>query len=338
MVTIRDVAERAGVSLGTASRVLNGNPTVRPQVREAVEIAIRELNYVPNAAARTLRSTRTRTIGVILPDLLNPMTVRLLRGVEDAAEEAGYTILVTESRLDERLEGIHINNLINRQVDGLLCSPVGSTASIGRIAESSGVPTVLVQLRRPAHELPTIFVDERRAVADAMSQLASAGHRRIALAHSPSRSGGGRHRRDLIRSERARHSLDNGPELDVTFAGSRECFEAVRALLQSADRPTALIVGVHEFVPAALSAINAEGMQVGADVSLVVFGDSDWARAMSPALSVVVVDQEAHARAAVCLLLETLSAPTGSPRGVRTESVFINRESIGPVTLRKRNP
>ena len=85
MVTIRDVAERAGVSLGTASRVLNGNPTVRPQVREAVEIAIRELNYVPNAAARTLRSTRTRTIGVILPDLLNPMTVRLLRGVEDAA-------------------------------------------------------------------------------------------------------------------------------------------------------------------------------------------------------------------------------------------------------------
>lgn len=330
MVTIRDVAGRAGVSLGTASRVLNGNPSVRDHVRTAVEDAIRDLNYVPNAAARTLRSARTQTIGLIVDDMLNPMTVRLLRGVEDAAQQAGYTLLVAESRRDEQLEATHISKLIDRQVDGLLCSPTGAIASVGRLVQRAGVPTVLLQLRKATREFPTVYVDEAPAVAAAMSHLAGLGHQRIALVHSTSRAAGGRHRRELVRLQRLRHGLGDGPDLDRAFTDGPECSATVRELLQASGRPTALIVGIHQFVPAALHAIRNEHLQVGEDVSLVVFGDSDWVRAMSPALSVIAVDQEEHARLAVGLLLDTMNGLSSPSRGIRTESVFINRESCGP--------
>lgn len=330
MVTIRDVAERAGVSIGTASRVLNGHPAVGAAGRAAVRDAIRELNYVPNAAARALRAARTMTLGLIVPDLLNPMTVRLLRGVEDAALDAGYTLLVAESRLDEQLEAIHIGKLIDRQVDGLLCSPVGPIASVGRLVERSGTPTVLLQLRKPARDFPTVYVDEGPAVSAALDHLARLGHHRIAFIHSLSRAAGGRHRRDLIRSERALHGLDDAADLDRTFTDGPECLATVREVLQAPNRPTALMVGIHQFIPAALNALREEHLQVGKDISLVVFGDSEWVQAMSPALSVIAVDQEDHARSAVGLLLDTMSGTSSPPRAIHTESVFTNRESCGP--------
>lgn len=330
VVTIRDVAERAGVSLGTASRVLNGNQSVRESLRRAVQQAMDELHYMPNAAARTLRSARTNTIGLIVPDLLSPMTVRLLRAVEDAAQEAGYTVLVADSRLDAELEATHIANLIDRQVDGLLCSPVGAIASVGRLTEHSAIPTVLLQLRKAAREFPTVYVDEGPAVAAAVNHLAALGHRRIGLVHSMSRAGGGRHRRELVRLARVLHGLDESTDLDRTFATGRECQAMVRELLRLPARPTALIVGIHQFVPAALTEIREEHLQVGEDISLVVFGDSDWVQAMSPALSVIAVDQEEHARLAVSLLLDTMNGGACPPRGIRTESVFTNRESCRP--------
>ena len=336
MVTIRDVAVRAGVSLGTASRVLNGNPSVGDTVRSAVREAIRELNYVPNAAARTLRSARTMTIGLIVPDLINPMTVRLLRGVEDGAIDAGYTVIVAESRLDERLEATHITKLVDRQIDGLLCSPIGTISSVGRLVERAGVPTVLLQLRKATREFPTVFVDEGPAVAAAVGHLSRLGHQRVALVHSTSRAAGGRHRRELVRTARIECGLDDSPDLDRTFTDSRECFEATRELLRGANRPTALLVGIHQFVPAALKAIRAEGMLVGPDVSLVAFGDSEWSQAISPSLSTIVVDQEAHAAAAVGLLLDTMRGDSFLPRGIRNESVFIDRESCLPVPTARR--
>lgn len=333
MVTIRDVAERAGVSLGTVSRVLNGHPSVRPAVRVSVQRAIEELGYVPNPAARSLRRQRTMTLGLVVPDLVSPMTVDLVRGIEDAAGEAGYTILLADSRLDPSLEETHFTHFLERRVDGLLCSPLRSIPALVRSMQAPGgksVPMVLIQLRRPRREFLTAFVDETPAIETCTRHLLELGHHRISVAHSASKAAGGRHRRDLFRDTLRCSGVTAGAELDRVFSDVPECYLTIRELLSSHDRPTALLVGTHQFVPPTLQAIRDAGLRIPGDISLVVFGDSDWARASTPPLSTIFVDQRAHAAGAVQLLLEAITSPDATSRSFRSESVYIPRGSTGP--------
>ncbi len=332
MVTIRDVAQRAGVSLGTVSRVLNDHPSVRPAVRLTVHQAIKDLGYVPNPAARSLRSQRTMTLGVVVPDLVSPMTVDLVRGIEDAAGEAGYTILLADSRLDPVIEERHFAQFLERRVDGLLCSPLRSIAAIARSLQAPGgksVPMVLIQLRRPRREFLTAFVDEAPAIETCTKHLLGLGHRRIAVAHSASRAAGGRHRRDLFRDTLRCSGVTEGEELDRVFSNMAECYDSVREIIARPDRPTALLVGTHQFVPPTLQAIRDAGIRIPDDISLVVFGDSDWARASTPPLSTIFVDQRAHAAGAVHLLLSAITSPDAPHQGFRSESVYIPRGSTG---------
>jgi LacI family transcriptional regulator len=333
VVTINDVAERAGVSLGTVSRVLNGHPSVRPGVRAAVKSAIGELGYVPNPAARSLRSSRTLAVGLVVPDLMSPMTITLLRGVEDAVQAAGYTLLVAESRLDAELETTHITNLLDRRVDGLLCSPVQPVAAIERLIRGHSAtmtPTVLLQLRTPRREFPSAYVDEGPAIDACIDHLVRLGHTRIALVHSASRVAGSRHRRDLVRASVERRGIVEDGDLDRMFADAEECYRSVRALLGNGQPPSALIVGIHQFVPAALQAIHDAGVRIPEDVSLVVFGDSDWARATMPSLNTIVIDQAQHAAGAMDLLLRSIRGESASARSFRSESTYIIRASAGP--------
>ena len=336
MVTIRDVAERSGVSLGTVSRVLNGHPSVRPRVRIKVNDAISELGYVPNSAARSLRSARTRTLGLIVPNLESPMTVALVRGVEDAAQLAGYSLLLAESRLDPQLEATHIANLLQRRVDGLLISPLESISSVDRAVGSSRAPTVVLQLRRPRREFPGVFIDETCAIEAAVRDLVSVGHRRISFVHSAGRAGGGRQRRELFRTALASHGIVGRDDLDAVFSTSDACHQEIMGLLARSDRPTALIVGIHQFVPAALAAIRDAGLHVGRDISLVVFGDSDWARSLTPPLSAILVDQAEHAASAVSLLVRLIDSDPSAPRSVRSESTYIARTSVQATPMCER--
>ncbi len=332
MVTIRDVAQRAGVSLGTVSRVLNDHASVRPSVRVAVGNAIKELGYVPNPAARSLRRQRTMTFGLVVPDLVSPMTVDLVRGIEDAAGEAGYMILLADSRLDPNLEETHFAHFLERRVDGLLCSPLRSIAAIARSMQGPGgksIPMVLIQLRRPRREFLTAFVDETPAIETCTRHLIELGHRRISVAHSASRAAGGRHRRDLFRDTLQCSGVSEGAELDRVFSNVPECYATIRDLLVRPDRPTALLVGTHQFIPPTLQAIRDAGLRIPDDISLVAFGDSDWARASSPPLSTIFVDQRAHAAGAVQLLVEAITSPDSPHRSFRSESVYIPRGSTG---------
>jgi LacI family transcriptional regulator len=297
-----------------------------------VREAIRDLGYVPNPAARSLRSHRTRTLGLIVPDLLSPMTVALVRGIEDAAGAAGYALLVADSRLDPRIEEAHISDFLDRRVDGLLCSPLQSIAAIERGTQRPDgltTPIVLLQLRRPRREFVTAFVDEGQAIEHCSDHLVSLGHQRIAMVHSASRAAGGRHRRDLLRAALQCRGISGGAELDRVFTDGTECYRQVSELLVLPDGPTAMLVGIHQFVPPTLQAIRDARLRIPEDVSLVVFGDSDWARASSPPLSTIVVDQQEHAAGAVRLLLELIAGRHEAPRSFRSESVYVARGSVG---------
>lgn len=335
MVTIRDVSERANVSLGTVSRVLNGHPSVRPAVRNAVNEAIRELGYVPNPAARSLRSAKTHTLGLVVSDFLSPMTVTLVREVEDAGADAGYTVFVTESRMDPQLEETHIRKLLELRVDGLLISPIQSIATVERCISHAAarVPTVLIQLRRARREFPTAYVDEGLAIEDCVNHLAGLGHERVAILHSTSRAAGGRFRRDLLRSALGNRGITGGDDLERTFSEPAECYRAASEVLRGPNRATAILVGIHKFVPPTLQAIRDAGLTIPGDVSLIAFGDSDWAQAGAPPLDVIVVDQHEHASGAMQLLLQLLRGDNPAARNFRSESIYVRRESTGPASV-----
>ena len=331
LVTIHDVAEHARVSVGTVSRVINAHPSVRPPIREAVLSSIRELGYQPNTLARDLRRSRTRTLGLVVPDLNNPQAVSLLRGAEDAAHEAGYSVVIAESRSDGEMESLHLQALLDRRVDGLLCAPVRSIELVARKAETAGVPVVIVSQRVPHRTVPTVYVEESTAINAAIDNLLALGHRRFAVIHADGNPSG------RARSEQVRQRLAASGLIDTAlnqllwpFSGAAECEALVTRLLTAPEPPTALIIGGHQFLPAILVGVRRAAKAIPADVSLVAFGDSRWAEAMSPTVSVITSNQKQHAVDAVQMLLKLIDGDESAPRSIRSESVFIARESCGP--------
>lgn len=334
MVTIRDVAARAKVSVGTVSRVLNQHPAVRPPVRDAVLAAIAELGYQPNSIARSLRAARTRTIGLMVNDLRNPITVAFLREVEDAAEGAGYTVLVAESRSDVETERLHLQAMLDRRVDGLLCSPVRSVREVQQLAQAAGVPLVLVHQRAPHASVPTAFVDEQAAMTAALDHLVNLGHRRIAMLHVGTQAASGP-RRMLVQDYLEKRGLatPGADELHRSFGSPEECVAAVVDVMALPNPPTAMFVGAHDFVADALIALRQLGRRVPDDISIVGFGDSRWAEAMSPSISVINASQRQHAITAVDLMTRIIAGDADVPQSVGCASEFYARESCGAVGM-----
>lgn len=325
MATIRNVAQRAQVSVGTVSRVLNRNATVHPAVRRAVEDAIKELGYRPHPLARSLRNARTQTLGLMVGDLQNPVTIDLLRGLEEAADEAGYTLLVAESREDFALETKRLQSMLDKRVDGLLCAPIQSATAVAEAARTAGVPLVLVNQRSPRAGIPTAYIDESAAIRDALDLLVGLGHRRIGLAHG--RGAAGRQRRRFIDAELVSRGVDPAAGSHVMFTDFADCRREMARLFDSPQQPTAVLVGTHGYVPGVLIAARAAGLSIPDDLSLVGFGDSEWARAFSPPLATITSDQHRHARAAVRLLLALIDGVVTSPPTPSEDSQFIPRGS-----------
>lgn len=326
-VTIADVARLAEVSLGTVSRVLNHNPTVRPATRKAVVAAIAELGYRPNINARNLRSQRTRAVGLLFSDLTQALVPQAIRGVEMALAAQGYAVLIGDSRSDPEVERQSLENLIDRRVDGLLWFPGIPRVAAEQLALAAGVPVVLFGQTSPSALLPTAMVDEQPAFDSMAADLAVLGHRRFGFVGS-----GPTVRGRLRRLETAlgRSGLARDPRFEVSVPRRDDCYGAVRAMLQRDPRPTALLATPHDMVPSTVRAIRDEGLAIGRDISAIGFGDTEWATALDPTLSVISVDYTTHARDAAAMLLQHVDGIESAPRVVRHQSMYVRRGSVGP--------
>lgn len=180
-VTIYDVAREAGVSMATVSRVVNGNPNVKPSTREKVEKVIERLNYRPNAVARGLASRRTTTIGVIIPDVTNLYFSSIARGIDDVASMYKYNIFLANSDGKEEKETHVLQTLLAQQVDGVIF--MGNTLGdrLRKEIRLSRTPIVLAGTIDPKSEFPGVNIDYERATSDAVKKLAENNNERIAL-------------------------------------------------------------------------------------------------------------------------------------------------------------
>lgn len=207
MASIKDVAAGAEVSVATVSRVLNGHPSVRPDTRTRVMAAVEALGYRPNAVARSLRTQQTRTLGLVISDVLNPYFTELARSVEDEARAHGYSVIIGNADEQPALQDHHIRTLTDRRIDGLLVSPTDGGSPLMLDAVRAGVPMVFVDRWIPGVDVPVVRSDGRGAVRDLVAHLYALGHRRLSIIAGPATTTTGSERVDAFREALREHGL-----------------------------------------------------------------------------------------------------------------------------------
>src|SRR5438094_3066681 len=334
MATVHDVAQRAEVSTSTISHVLNQTRFVSDELRQRVLAAMRELNYQPNAAARMLTLNRSNTIGLIVSDIRNPFFASVARGVEDVAQEHGYTVVLCNSDETAWRETACLNALETRAVDGVLLASAGvADEHLSRLVQA-GFPIVLVDRDLPELGAPAVLLDNEGAAYSAVWHLITRGHQRIAML-----SGRAAISTTTERVAGYRRALrEAGVEMDDRLVVSGESTSeggtiAANAVLDLDERPSAIFSGNNLMTIGALQTIVNRGLLVPDDVALVGFDDFPfpWSDAFRPHLTTVAQPTYELGRRAAELLVQRLKK---SPRSISAERVVLDgklvvRESSG---------
>ena len=184
-VTLRDVAAHAGVSLGTASRVLSGNPATSPEARARVSDAVAVLGYRPNAQARSLRLTRTHAIGLLVSDVRNPFFADVAHAAEQAALGADYVTLLGNANEDVDQQDRYLETFLNQRVDGVVLAPQGRGSGSLQSLVDSQMPVVFVDRTVEGFDVPSVTTDSRTGMNEAVAYLAAAGHDRVGFIGGP---------------------------------------------------------------------------------------------------------------------------------------------------------
>ncbi|MEU0894406.1 LacI family DNA-binding transcriptional regulator [Streptomyces massasporeus] len=310
--TIRDVAERAGVSKSLVSLVLRGSDQVRPEKRDAVLRAARELGYRPNAAARSLSEQRTRTVGVLLNDLRNPWFVDLLDGLNSLLHANGLHMLLADARLNRRTGQDPADPLLDLRVDGLVVvGTLPDPAALGAVAER--IPVVLAGSREPAPPgVDVVAGDDERGALLVAEHLIGLGHRRIA--HIAGYGAVGELRRRSFEATMRRHGLADEVMVEPSDMTEEGGYRTTVRLLSRPDRPTAVFAVNDIAAIGVLSAAEELGLRVPRDLSVVGYDNTSIARLRHVWLT--TVDNSSHEvgrRAAQCLL-ERFEAAGGAGR------------------------
>jgi LacI family transcriptional regulator len=325
-ITIRDVAARAGVSLGTASRVLSGHPATSAETRARVTEAATALGYRPNAQARSLRLTRTHTIGLLVSDVRNPFFADVAHAAEQAALGADYVTLLGNANEDVDQQDRYLETFLTQRVDGVVLTPQGRGAGTLDALVAGGMPLVFADRTVQDVDVPSVTTDSRSGLDQAIAHLASAGHTRIAFIGGPQSISTGRDRHAAFIDALPRHGLAVHPEL-ITFGDFREASgaDATEDLLTGAGRPTAVIAADNLMAVGALAAIRRHHLAVGTDIELVAFDDIEWFSYVDPPISVIAHDPGAIGRCAVELLLRVIDGD--EPQSVVLPTRFVDRTS-----------
>lgn len=291
IVTIYDVAREAGVSMATVSRVVNGNPNVKPSTRKKVQNVIDRLGYRPNAVARGLASKKTTTVGVIIPDIASIFFAELARGTEDIATMYDYNIILGNSDSNYEKEIHLINTFLEKQVDGLVF--MGGKITEKHLAEfqSSPVPIVLAATINEEKALPSVNIDYEAASFDATMAFIERGHENIAFVSGPFEDPiNGQLKLSGYRKAMAQAGFKVKDGFVVTGDYSYDSgLQAIQDFLKLRERPTAIFVGTDEMALGVIHGIQDANLSVPDQIEVIGFDNTKLATMVRPTLSTVVM-------------------------------------------------
>lgn len=331
-VSVKDVAARAGVSVGTVSNVMNWPDKVSQATVAKVQAAIDELGFVRNDAARQLRDGRSKTIGLVVLDVRNPFFTDLARGAEDRAADDGYSIILGNSDEKADREANYLDLFDEQRMHGVLISPFGDITARLRRLRQRGIPAVLVDRTSADESFSSVSVDDIAGGALAAEHLIALGRRRIAFVGGPIEI---RQVTDRLEGARRSVSANASATLEVIETRALSVIEgraAGTAILQRdpAERPDAIFAANDLIAMGVLQALNMQGtLHVPDDVALIGYDDIDFASAAVVPLSSIRQPSGLIGQTAVEILLEEAADPTLSPRQVVFQPQLIVRASSG---------
>lgn len=331
MPTIIDVAARAGVSTATVSRVLSQPDRVAESTRHRVLEAVRALGYRPNVAARTLRTLRAAKILLTVPDISNPFFASVIRGAEEAARDAGYAVVVGDTRHDPEVEDQYAEMLSRREVDGLIFLGHRLPASLAPLLAQQGAAAPIVNgcEYSPDIGVPSVHIDNAAASAAMVDHLVALEHRAIGLVTGPAISPISRDRLAGAMAAAQRAGLAEQVAVRTGDYSARSGFEQAAALLDAGV--TALFCFSDEMALGAIAAVAARGLSCPGDISVAGFDDLPLARYFQPPLTTIAQPKAMIGRRTVELLVAILRNVDGPSRHVTLDHELVVRGSTARV-------
>lgn len=332
-VGIRDVAQRAGVSIASVSRALNNPAAVRADLRARIDAAAQDLGYIPDAAARALSSRRTRTIGAVIPTVDNAMFARGVEALQRYLSLKDYLLLLATSGYDPEVEHRQAQNMISRGVDGLILRGDVHSEGLRKLLATHRIPFVNVGVYHPDKPYASVGADNEAAAWRACRHLLALGHRRIGMVAALSRHNDRASARvQGVRRAMAEAGLALQPRwtLEVPYRLD-DARQAARTLLppDAAQRPTALVCGNDVIAYGVLLEAERRGLRVPQDLSVMGFDDLEWSRHLRPSLTTMhLPTDEVWSRAGQYLVHVLAGLP--APLHHEVEASLVVRESTGP--------
>ena len=308
--TLKDVAQLAGTSLATASRVLAGAGLAADETRQRIEDAAQTLNYQPNLQARALRRQSSRAIGLVMPNLLNAGYTALADAAGRILAERGYHLLLSPTGDDPHTEAETLRDMIGQNVDGLILVPSGVDKALVDSLVEHGVPAVAAIRRVPGDGLDTVTFEDFAGAVAATHHLLSLGHLRIGYIGGDVHHSSNQARWQGYQTALRERNLPVADEL-VRLGALRHTWGSVATanLMRLADPPTALFVASGALIPGVIATLQSYGIVVPDDVSLICFDDVDWFSFTVPKITAISSSQSRLAEAAVTLLLTRIEEP-----------------------------
>ena len=333
-VTLRDVARRAGVHAGTASRALNPatRSLVNPDTAQKVIQAAEELDYRPNPIARGLKTNRTFTLGVLIPDLTNPLFPPIVRGIEDTLATVGYTALLANSDNDPEKERLHFETMKGRQVEGFIMATAERDHPLIEDAIAADVPIVLVNRTVDSSRVFAVINDDHRGTALAVEHLVALGHRRIAHVVGPGRYSTGKARREGFFDAMKKAGLEpnEGITRDTNTFTEDEGARVFKTLLDEGGDFTAVVAGNDLLALGCYDVMAEVGLSCPDDLSIVGYNDIPFLDKLRPPLTTIRIPHYQIGVRATELVLQRIQDPATEPVTLQLDPELVLRGSTAP--------
>ncbi len=331
LTTSQDVAERAGVSIATVSRVLNDLPHVSPRIRKRVWRAIKELDYQPNRTAQRLRAKQSRVLGLIISDIQNPFFTAIVRGIEDVAYKHGYSVILCNSDENLEKERLYLNVMRAEAVAGVILASTGESNPLVADLLEQPIPVVAIDRRLRNRGVDAVLAANVDGARQAVSHLLELGHRRIGFVGLPlSRTPGKERHAGYVATLREHGLAVSRPIVRFADAKQQGGYDATCRLLQISPIVTALFVANNLMTLGALDAIRERGLRIPEDISVVGFDDMPWAALLQPPLTVLAQPTYDIGRTAAELLFERLASADKPATSIQLPTTLVVRGSTAP--------
>jgi LacI family transcriptional regulator len=334
--TLKDVANHAGVSRATVSRVLNNNPTVAEDLRLRVAAAIKDLGYQPNRAARRLRASSSDVLGLIISDIENPFFTSVVRGVEDSAYAYQMSVVLCNTDEDPEKQRMYLRVMQAEHVAGLIISPTNVNEDFTEL-EQAGIPVILLDRRTDPYETDAVTIDNVAGAYLAVKHLIDLGHERIGMIGGSAHLTTGRERYEGYR--KALNAAGIKVDEKLIRVGDFKIdsgYNLMRELITSPQPPSAVFAANNLMTLGALRALRELNVRVPEDMALIGFDDMPWASELCPPLTTISQPTYELGQETVQLLLRRLQNPNAPVRTVTLQPRLVIRESCGASSQRGR--